>query len=241
MNRNSFYIFLILLFCFKYTKAQYDLSATWNAYEEGTYIEDSPFNGSFTIINEGDYTIPENDTIWYGYIIDDLSYDIGLNVGYYTGMILTEPLNSGEEIVIGNVFEWPLWGSGKVIDVCAVVYGVGIESYLVDFYTGDYNSFNNKTCLTAVLPDYTTSLEEVSIESVEMINFENRIKLSSNDHESLGLVNIEVYDLQGKSIVKTELMVQNSVLWYEIPTSTKGLYIVSISVNGRTFTSKLVF
>ena len=55
---------------------QHDFKISWNAYTTGETIEEDPFNGSFTISNVGESTIPANDTIWYGYFVDDSMYDI---------------------------------------------------------------------------------------------------------------------------------------------------------------------
>ncbi|MFT5821772.1 MAG: hypothetical protein ACI8ZM_003026, partial [Crocinitomix sp.] len=136
-------ILLALLSASGFIHGQNDFAVSWNAHATGETIEEDPFNGSFTVTNFGESTINSGDTIWYGYFIDSGMYDIALSPGNVSGEVLEEDFEPGDEIVIINNFMWPLFGSGITVEFCAVVYGIGFESYTGELYTGDDVDSNN--------------------------------------------------------------------------------------------------
>ncbi len=228
-------LFLISLNSFN----QNDFSIRWNIHEEGATVEDNPFNGSFIIKNEGETTILIGDTIWYGYLIDALVYDLNFNSSLYSGKVLDEDFEPGDEFSVSNIFDWPLiWGSGEVINMCATVYGEGIDAYLEIPYTGDNDPTNNVTCLNAILPIYTSE-----IPSVDLINrlycVNDRLIVETNQKNSTALISI--YSIKGQ-LVLTQIM-DNVDGKFELATDlfTSGLYVVMIEQNNQIDRAKFLF
>ncbi len=221
------------LFC------QNNFSIRWNIHEEGATVEDNPFNGSFIIKNEGETTLLIGDTIWYGYLMGDLIFDLNFNPSLYSGKVLDENFEPGDEFSVSNIFEWPLlWESGATVEFCATVYGEGIESYLEIPYTGDVDPSNNVTCVNAILPVYTSE-----IHSVDLINrlycVNDRLIVETNQKKSTATISI--YSATGH-LVLTQFM-NNLDGRIEIATDlfTSGLYIVTVQQNNQIDRAKFLF
>ena len=80
MKIRILYIFLLLLGTFETAWSQNDFAVRWNVHVTGDTVEEDPFNGGFTITNVGPTTIPANDTLWYGYIVEGSKYDLSFNI-----------------------------------------------------------------------------------------------------------------------------------------------------------------
>lgn len=248
MNKRivSYRLFGLFVILLQYVSgySQYDLKATWNEYEPGTIVNDDPFYGSFTIMNYGETTIPAGDTIWYGYIINGEQYDKELNLGLVSGIVLEEDFYPEEERSIYNPIIWPLWGSGDTLDVCALVFGVGYESYSDDFHTGDLYPENNETCVQAVMPTYTIGLqenEELNIDRVFVKAQQNFIEVTFSHKLHLNC-KIEVLDLTGKRVVGNTPIVkgQNKIHLEYPPETPEGIYFVRLSTQKGILTKKFI-
>lgn len=221
------------LFC------QNDFSIRWNIHDEGATVEDNPFNGSFIIKNEGETTLLIGDTIWYGYLMGDLIYDLNFNLSLYSGKVLDENFEPGDEFSVSNIFEWPLfWESGATVEFCATVYGEGIESYLEIPYTGDVNPTNNITCVNAILPTYSAE-----IPSVDLINriyhTNDRLIVETNQKNSTTLVSI--YTMSGQLLLTQSNDNLDGKVEVSTALFTSGLYIVTIEQNNQIDRAKILF
>ncbi|MDG1914055.1 MAG: T9SS type A sorting domain-containing protein [Crocinitomix sp.] len=204
---------------------QHDFKISWNAYTTGETIEEDPFNGSFTISNVGESTIPANDTIWYGYFVDDSMYDIALNPEMVSGEVLEEDFEPGDEFVIINIFVWPLLGSGITIDFCAVVYGIGFGSYTGEYFTGDDVDSNNTDCLFAVLPEYVVGLSDKE-DDITAIKFSNHHLFVSNASATFkDLTTLEIYSLDGRLIHAQRINFDLDEIQIELPELGSGAYV----------------
>ena len=229
----SLFLISTNLFC------QNDFSIRWNIHDEGDTVEGNPFNGSFIIKNEGETTLLIGDTIWYGYLMGDFIYDLNFNPYLYSGKVLDENFEPGDEFSVSNIFEWPLfWESGATVDFCATVYGEGIESYLEITYTGDVNPTNNITCVNTVLPDYT-----VEIPSLDLINriyhANNRLIVETNQKNSAIIVS--VYTMAGQLLLTQSNDNVDGKIEVSTGLFTSGLYIVTIQQNNQINRAKILF
>ncbi|NOQ75299.1 MAG: T9SS type A sorting domain-containing protein [Crocinitomix sp.] len=226
INIKGISILLALFSVVGFAYGQHDFQVSWNAYTTGETIEEDPFNGSFTVSNVGESTINAGDTIWYGYFINDAIYDIALNSDAVSGEVLEEDFEPGGEIVIINNFWWPLFGSGITVEMCAVVYGVGYESYTGEFYTGDDVDSNNTDCVSAILPEYVVGISEENEGADISISFSNQKAFIFNktllQEETARL---EIYSITGK-LLYTELINMNwGTTQIDLPTLNNGIYI----------------
>ena len=237
------FLFLMMVNAGSVAIAQYDLKAEWNVYEPGITTDDDPFYGSFTISNIGEETIPAGDTIWYGYLINGDLYDKDLNSGLVSGVVLEEDFLSGEEKSIYNLITWPLWGSGDTIEVCATVFGVGVDSYTEDYYTGDEVPENNSTCVEAVLPIYFSDIPmhtvSPEISNIRVNSISQQILLEF-ENEMNGPLEVSLLDIAGHQVQNDFLSVSNgkkAVLNYpKIPT---GIYFVRLAWANGIITKKI--
>lgn len=220
--------------------AQNDFSIHWSSYESGETVLDSPFMGSFKITNVGETTILANDTIWYGYRIDGQDFDLGLSPELVSGQVLSEDFEPGMEISVLNIFDWPLWGSGITINVCAVVYGEGIDSYLnIPFY-GDIDSTNNVDCLNAVLPDYELSIVDYIDYSFKCYMSQGLLAIENLKNFELTQTQIIIHDLSGNSVYDQLTTLTEGQNLFNLPEIETGIYILSIVSQANTYSFKLV-
>jgi hypothetical protein len=223
--------------------AQYDLKATWNEYDPGSIVDDDPFFGSFTIMNYGDNTIPAGDTIWYGYIINGEQYDKELNLGLVSGIVLEEDFNPEEERSIYNPIVWPLWGSGDTIDVCAVVYGVGVESYTGEFHSGDSDPENNETCVQAIMPTYFVGMQDHSNPTLDYIyvNPVDRMVQIKLEHGLQQTFHIQLMDISGQVVKQTAYNAegQDKLEFLYADNMPNGVYFIHMSYLNYTITKKV--
>lgn len=206
--------------------SQNDFEVSWNAHLTGDTIEEDPFNGSFTIINVGESILNANDTIWYGYLIDGEMFDIALNPETVSGEVLDGDFAPGDEIVVINDFFWPLLGSGVSVDICAVVYGVGYESYTGDYFTGDDDNSNNTDCLLAILPEYALGLSELNQSESTSIQFSNHYIFINNSSLKFDkLATLEIYSLDGRLLYDQIVQFDLDSIQMELPDLGTGAYV----------------
>lgn len=232
--------FIVVLLAANVSFGQYDLAVSWNEYTEGETTDDDPFLGSFTIENVGESTILTNDTLWYGYIIDGEIYDLDLNLGLVSGEVLDDDFLPGDEISILNTFTWPLWGPGITIEACAVVFGVGYESYTGDLYTGDEDSSNNKVCINAVLPDYSVGIETYEAQSaLHIYSNANEVVVVNNINEAIP-AQISIAGINGQIFYQADLNLNSGQNSVQTTDFASGVYFISIIHNGIRTEKKLV-
>ena len=221
---------------------QNDFSVRWSAHTTGETVEENPFNGSIAIKNEGETAILANDTIWYGYWIDDLPFDLGLNPDLVSGRVLEGDFMPGDELLIANNFEWPAFGSGETLEVCAVVYGIGIASFEDEYFLGDDSTDNNTDCLFAVMPIYELSLEDQNatdspvltcyLNSEELIIFQNS---TSSSHQAT----LFISSLGGEVVDKRQLDLFQGQNSSTLPNLAQGIYVLSIYLDQEIYTFKI--
>lgn len=219
-----------MMFAVVFSYGQNDFAVSWSAHTSGATIEDDPFNGSFTVSNVGESIISAGDTIWYGYFIDGVKYDVALNADAVSGEVLEDDLNPGEEIVVVNNFYWPLIGSGITIEFCAVVYGEGYESYTGDLYTGDDDTSNNTDCVFAILPVYTIGLEATETNEEVSMNFSNqKLFINTKDNSQSEPAKIEIYNFDGRLIYTQSVVLSPGVNQTSLPEFVSGAYIARLT------------
>lgn len=221
---------------------QNDFSIHWSAHTTGDTVEENPFNGSITLKNEGETTILANDTIWYGYWIDGLPFDLGLNPDLVSGRVLDSDFIPGDELLIANNFEWPPFGSGATIEICAVVYGIGIASFEEAYFLGDDSTENNTDCLLAVMPIYELSIEDqlttdspllnCYLSGEELIIFQNSTSWSYQ-------ATLFISSLGGEVVDKRQLNLFHGQNRYSLPNLAQGIYVLSICIEQEIYTFKI--
>jgi len=226
----KFKLIIALLFSLSTGWGQNDFSISWNAYMTGDTTSDHPFNGSFTITNVGETTIMMDDTVWFGYEIEDIYYDLGLSIGLVSAKILESDLLPGESFSVPNGITWPYyWPPLDTINVCAVVYGEGSESHTGDLFTGDIDTTNNFDCVYAITPDYAAGIDDKQVD--ELVNFSfsklNGLKLHNYSSEELDII-CSVATLSGQHVLNKELHLLPGDNQYEVPIISAGVYIVSV-------------
>ncbi len=231
----------LMLFTGVFSYGQNDLAVSWSAHTTGDTIEDDPFNGSFTVSNVGESVINAGDTIWYGYFVDGVKYDIALSPEAVSGEVLEDDLNPGEEFVVVNNFYWPLIGSGITIEFCAVVYGVGYESYTDDLYTGDDDTSNNTDCVYAILPEYTVGLEDAESNEEVSMKFSNQKLFINNKDDALSeSAKIEIYNIDGRLVYTQSVVLGPGVNQASLPEFVSGAYIARLTSNSFEVSEKFV-
>ena len=244
MQLRILYSFLILLFSIS-GFSQHDFAIKWIDYDSGETTYDNPFSGGFTITNIGTDTIFAGDTLWYGYLIEGIIFDLGLHEGMVSGEVLDSDLIPEDQITIVNNFEWPaLWGSGATIQICAVVFGIGEVSYTGGYFTGDDDPTNNTDCMFAILPEYTSEISSFnSLKDGLQIQVENRILYIFNstnsslkeDNMVLNIISINGDIVQTENIYLSATL-KETVLLEDFP---KGIYFCQFIVNSQIFTKKV--
>ena len=232
------YISLLLLYFGNTAISQNDFTVEWNSYEAGDTIEESPFNGGFTIKNIGETTIATNDTIWYGYLIDGIPYDINLNIDMFSGTVLSEDLEPGEELSIFNWIYWALWESGAEIEVCAVVYGAGYEAYTGGYYTGDDDSSNNKSCLTAIVVESVSISEQ--IEKLEISFFDDIVRISNFSSTYFDDISIQIYGLDGREVLNRKTILKTGINYIQLDQLSSGIYVIRVQGVGVLSKKKIL-
>jgi len=237
------FLLLLLLACSTAVFSQYDLKAEWNEYEAGIITDDDPFFGSFTITNNGESVISAGDTIWYGYLIDGDLYDKELNIGLVSGIVLEEDFSAGDERSIYNPIIWPLWGSGDSIEVCATVFGVGVESYTGDYFTGDSDPENNSTCVTAVLPIYVSDMDEKhntqDFSTITIQANQGLIQLKLMQELSVP-VEISIIGIAGNVVLQKPVLPKGQTeLYLNYPSVPSGIYFIRMSWSNGVIAKKI--
>ncbi len=233
-------IIAILLFSFP-SFSQNDFSVLWNAYTTDDTITDNPFSGSFTIRNEGENVIPVNDTLWYGYLIEDEKYDLGINFGLVSGQVLDEDFEPGAEIIVINNFTWTdEWASEDTIDICAAVYGVGISSY-EEMFSGDDDISNNTDCVRAVIPPYAVSIDD-QMSKADLFNVYasgNELVVLNTGPETVSAMRLQISNVQGKHVHSEVFNAYSGVNNIATNVLSTGIYIVNINFEGETIKRKI--
>lgn len=224
-------------------QAQTDFSVQWNFYTTDEIVTDDPFLGSFTIKNEGATAINAGDTLWYGYRIDGLAFDLELTPTLASGQVLAADFLPGDEIEITNTFYWPLWGSELTVEICAAIYGASISAFEVELFMGDSDTANNMDCVSAVLPTYEVSIPKNEISPVhfkvykglsDLIVFQNQMSLSENT--VVGILN-----LNGQLVAEHILTLNYGENRLNLPELTTGIYLVRIQVGTDSHFYKVSF
>ncbi len=221
---------------------QNDFSIRWIAHSTGETVEENPFNGSIAIKNEGETTILANDTLWYGYWIDGLPFDLGFNPDLVSGRVFESDFMPGDELLIANNFAWPPFGSGETIEICAAVYGIGITSFEEEYFLGDDSTENNTDCLLAVMPIYELSIEDqlttdsplfnCYLNAQELIIFQNSTSCSYQ-------ATLFISSLGGEVVDKRQLNLFQGQNRYSLPSLAQGIYVLSICIEQEIYTFKI--
>lgn len=240
MKFKLLHILLLLIGVQNKVLCQNDLGVTWNVHTTGEIVEENPFNGGFTIKNWGDNTFLVGDTLWYGYFIDGTKYDLALTDGLVSGEVLDEPFEPNDEIIVYNTFTWPLWEPELTIDMCAVVYGVGYDSYTGDLFTGDDNVENNTDCITAILPDYSTGLSENEMDSYNFSVQNKHIVLNNKAEGNNSTAFFTLYSLMGDLVDSEVFKLVSGNTFFPMNETASGLFIAELYVNGSIYRQKIV-
>jgi hypothetical protein len=234
-------ILLALFSVIGFSYGQNDFAVSWNAYMSGDIVEEDPFNGSFTVSNMGGSIANAGDTLWYGYFIDEVMYDLAFTPGTVSGEVLDEDFEPGGEITIINNFIWPLFGSEITIEFCAVVYGIGYESYTGALFTGDDVDSNNRDCLFAVLPEYVIGINETEESADLSMKFSNQTVFIQNGTESLEeLALLEIYNIAGKLVHTEEVIITKDISQVILPALTNGTYVGRLNTTFAQINEKFV-
>lgn len=236
------FILMLLIFAGNNANGQYDFSIQWSIYDTGETIDENPFAGSVTIKNEGESTIMANDTIWYGYWIEGSPYDLGLNPDLVSGRVLETDFLPGDEIAITNNFDWPLFGSGLTLEICAVVYGVGIASFEDVYFLGDDSTANNTDCVFAIMPIYELSVEEKG--DLEPADFkcyfdQHNIVIVKDGNQTQNDAFISLCTISGQLIESGQISLVQGQNHFPIPTVAEGIYILTIQVGDKAHSFKI--
>lgn len=237
-------ITFLFVFCCTSTVvlAQNDFSIRWSVHTSGDTVEENPFAGSFIIKNEGESTIMASDTIWYGYWVDEIPYDLGFNPDLVTGRVLETDFMPGDEITVTNNFSWPLLGSGVTVELCVVVYGEGIESFESIYFLGDDNTENNTDCIFAILPNYTVSIDEgFEKEPVLFTCYfsQDMITINQLSNQIVERASIIVTNLNGKIVSNIESNLLHGQNQIPVTNLSQGVYLVSIIIAETTYCYKV--
>lgn len=243
-NIASFSFLLGSLLISSQVLAQNDFSVTWNEHMTGDTVEENPFGGSFTIKNVGENVIPANDTIWYGYIIEDEVYDLGPEIDHVSGEVLSSDFSPGEEISIVNNFDWPLfWDSGSTIEICATVFGIGVVSYEDVLFTGDDDPTNNTDCIFAILPEFSVGLVEEGTSAVNKLtvfSVQEGLMIKNNDQNNIDNVSLNIFSLSGTLVHQSTINTVPGQNIQQISELTKGAYLINLTWKDNTVNHKVI-
>ncbi len=242
MKLKRLIVFFIIYMPQTFVFGQHDFSANWNFYMTDEIVVDNPFLGSFTIKNEGLTTINAGDTLWYGYQIDGLGYDLALTPLLASGQVLDADFLPGDELEITNTFDWPLWGSGIMVDICATIYGPSYDSYSVELFMGDTNISNNMDCLSAILPTYELSTEEQGANHIfKVYNDLSDLIIFHDQNTTFENVAISVSSLSGQCLTHQLQPLNSGINRISLPALTNGIYIVTIHSGTTSSAYKISF
>jgi hypothetical protein len=243
MKTRILHLLLVLLASASVTWGQHDFSVRWNTHETGDTVDENPFNGSFTITNIGSTTIPMNDTLWYGYMINGEKYDLTFYIDAVSGEVLEADFAPEEEISVINNFDWPLlWESGATIEICATVYGVTYASHTGELFTGDLDSLNNRDCLFAVLPEYAVGLsEKAHVDEFELFYNLNREIVLINHTDKSALINsCTIYNTSGKQVFSKNGFAPVGKTSFSVESLSPGFYIAQLNMSNQVYKLKFV-
>lgn len=216
--------------------AQFDLSATFVAYAEGSTVDDDPMNGQITIVNEG-APILAGDTLTFGLFIDDGPYGLDLTAGVYNFFVLEEPMATGDEMTFGtDMLAWAALGIS--VECCATVYGVG-EAAVTD-HAGDSNPDDNRSCITYNLPEVDDSgIEDFELTLSNVYVAAGQLMIVNDGFNSDEIANLNIVNMGGQVVQTENFTLTQGTNAVEIDNLSTGIYIVAIEVEGAVITRKI--
>ena len=152
--------------------AQDDFSATLVTPASGSTSSDDPVTIDFDIENVGTTTALAGDTLWAGISMDGSIFGLDISPGGVSGFILEEDLAPGDVFPVTGVgIDWLPQTEPTSVEVCVLVYGMGVASFAGDgpsfeeIVEGDDDVSNNSDCFTAEFP---VEVEDAVIEDLSV-------------------------------------------------------------------------
>lgn len=185
MKTMTRYWFTLLFLSTLIAKGQdYDLSISYDRYEEGQYIGYGNIETAFTLTNLGNQNIEAGDTILLAASFNGVLYDMYLKKqDSVTLWILDESLPAGGTLSLNPGYlvgrQWAnaaMWRRpDRSLDLCLIVYGVGLASWHNNF-ADDATPENNTTCITYKNIDLSVRFDaydngEITADEVINVNF----------------------------------------------------------------------
>jgi len=189
---------------------QHDLSISYTNYSPGQYIGYGNIQTKFNVINHGPSNLLAGDTILLAVSFNNIIYDMYLqkqdSVTFYK---LTSNLKVGDTLTLNPGYligyQWEQYFAREdSLNLCLIVYGVGISSWNNSF-SGDSNPSNNTSCITYKNIDLGIKFTNYSAKEVtnnkniltqfEVTNY-GPVKVLAGDTIFLGArINGHLYDL----------------------------------------------
>jgi hypothetical protein len=216
--------------------AQTDMSSEFTAYTGGSTIDDSPMDGTISIVNVG-ADIAMGDTIYFSYIIDGDIYSLNLDAGFVNYYVTEEVFATGDELLFGNpALAWA--ELGITVELCSAVYGIGFASVDVTFPT-DSDATDNSECISYELPVDASGVEELGLEVGNVFVAAGQLMIVNNGIGSGAQANINIVNMNGQVAQNETITLVAGTSTMEVSSLATGIYVVSIQVNGAVINRKI--
>ena len=189
----------------------------------------------FRYTNNGPDALPQGDTIYMGYWIDNDLFSLTHVANQVSGVILPGPVASGTSITAAQLtggagLSIDLTGKADGTSVCIAFFGTGTE-VLSGPDSEDTDLTNNEDCFSVLAA--SASIEESSLETTVYPNPASGVlNVKSNEQ----IESITILSLDGKTVASSV-----NTTSVDVAGLNTGLYIYSVkTVSGKVSTSKFM-
>ncbi|MCR9171782.1 MAG: T9SS type A sorting domain-containing protein [bacterium] len=222
--------------CFS-ANAQQDFSSVWTNYAPGSTLYNSnSFDGSFEVTNESGQTFQAGDTLWVGYQLDGNFYSLDLTPGSASFVLLQNDLTPGSSITTGAPGTPTIGGLSSPIQVCCVVFGVGMSSVSPSFPLDDNPNDNTSCFVLNPNNDPSASIEENQLSFM--------FELYGSTHELIwnwetgATAEVCLINSLGQTVYKTTKSFDPGISKESIQLQP-GTYYVIVNIDGHTIRNKI--
>ncbi|MDA7804034.1 T9SS type A sorting domain-containing protein [Crocinitomix sp.] len=238
----------ILAFTFGAT-AQDDFAVNLVSHTEGDTDDSDPMDFEFEVENVGSTTYGDGDTLVVSLAIDGAIVSLELAGGYVSFLFLTEDFAPGDIYSVPVVagIDWLDQPVPTTVSLCAVVYGMGVESFsgggpsVEEYIVNDDDVSNNTSCISVILPVAVddSGIEDLGLTLSNVYVSGNQLMLENEGINGEALVNLSIVNMNGQTVQTNNFVMVQGTSALAINSLAPGIYVVAIEVEGQIATRKI--